>query len=513
MKHIRAYTDTRLVPVSNDDGHPSNCIELGDTNGKGKRRSSWRSPSSKLPLLICVVGIFLVYAVWTMGVTTSTPSVVMGSSMAYLQSLATLRGRTLVLYVYSKSDKQYESNLLFFLRKGVSADDGSMDYVIIMQEGEGILGETVLPPSLPQNVRIIRHVNDCFDWGTFGWAVNSGAVDTSSYKYIIFLNSSIRGPFLPSYWPSELHWSHAFTSRINDENKLVGATISCEGSWKDGVLTGEHRQNPHVQSYIVAMDQIGLELLKSDPRVLKCYHKLHDAIWYAELGSSAAVLNAGYNIDSLMVRYQGLDWRDTRNWQCNAGYNPYAEWMYDGINISPFEVMFIKVKEFLLDANWTAATVADKYSKWIMEEEEDITTNEYVKNKAYLREVKIIGMRAKGDACFDYEFYKVRNPDLPKWAHSQIWEHFVKNGQHEGRQFRFDCAATQGGSSRSPPPSVDHSSLPPALQAQGTNSADTTASSLDAQRAGAVAAQEAIKEAMAVQQHSKSENEIEAVDR
>jgi hypothetical protein len=25
--------------------------------------------------------------------------------------------------------------------------------------------------------------------------------------------------------------------------------------------------------------------------------------------------------------------------------NPYAEWMYDGINLSPFEVMFIKVCE------------------------------------------------------------------------------------------------------------------------------------------------------------------------
>lgn len=38
------------------------------------------------------------------------------------------------------------------------------------------------------------------------------------------------------------------------------------------------------------------------------------------MGSSAAVLKAGYNIDSLMLRYQGVDWRDTNNWGCNAAY-------------------------------------------------------------------------------------------------------------------------------------------------------------------------------------------------
>jgi hypothetical protein len=40
---------------------------------------------------------------------------------------------------------------------------------------------------------------------------------------------------------------------------------------------------------------------------------------YAEMGSSAAILSAGYNIDSLMLRYQGVDWRNRSNWGCNAG--------------------------------------------------------------------------------------------------------------------------------------------------------------------------------------------------
>ena len=59
---------------------------------------------------------------------------------------------------------------------------------------------------------------------------------------------------------------------------------SCEGSWKGGVLTGEKRQNPHVQSYVVAMDQASLELVQEDPTVLRCYSRYHDAVWWVGWG-------------------------------------------------------------------------------------------------------------------------------------------------------------------------------------------------------------------------------------
>lgn len=54
-------------------------------------------------------------------------------------------------------------------------------------------------------------------------------MDTSQYKYVLFINSSVRGPYLPSYWPQSVHWTRVFTDRINDKVKLVGPTISCEG--------------------------------------------------------------------------------------------------------------------------------------------------------------------------------------------------------------------------------------------------------------------------------------------
>lgn len=48
----------------------------------------------------------------------------------------------------------------------------------------------------------------------------------------------------------------AFTARLTDEVKLVGSTISCEGSPLHGKRNGRWRRNPHVQSYAVATDQV-----------------------------------------------------------------------------------------------------------------------------------------------------------------------------------------------------------------------------------------------------------------
>ncbi len=48
---------------------------------------------------------------------------------------------------------------------------------------------------------------------------------------------------------------------------------SCEGANKGGVLSGEMRRNPHVQSYVVATDQVGpgwlVQLEQGQPRRLR----------------------------------------------------------------------------------------------------------------------------------------------------------------------------------------------------------------------------------------------------
>jgi hypothetical protein len=55
-----------------------------------------------------------------------------------------------------------------------------------------------LPP-LPSNARYTYHANECYDWGTFGWGIKTQGLDLTKYKYFIFMNSSVRGPFFPAY--------------------------------------------------------------------------------------------------------------------------------------------------------------------------------------------------------------------------------------------------------------------------------------------------------------------------
>lgn len=59
---------------------------------------------------------------------------------------------------------------------------------------------------------------------------------------------------------------------------------------------------------------------------------------YGEFAASAVILNAGFGIDSLMLRYKGLDWRDKSVWKCNGMVDPRPEGTYDGASLNPLEV-------------------------------------------------------------------------------------------------------------------------------------------------------------------------------
>ena len=54
-------------------------------------------------------------------------------------------------------------------------------------------------PDVPSNVRFEYHPNECYDWGTMGWVLTNRLVDPGAYTYFIFMNASVRGPFIPPY--------------------------------------------------------------------------------------------------------------------------------------------------------------------------------------------------------------------------------------------------------------------------------------------------------------------------
>ena len=60
---------------------------------------------------------------------------------------------------------------------------------------------------------------------------------------------------------------------------------------------------------------------------------------HGEYAASQTLLGKGYNIGSLMARYQGLDWRDPSKAGCNAMLDPLLDGHYDGSSLQPYEVL------------------------------------------------------------------------------------------------------------------------------------------------------------------------------
>lgn len=71
-----------------------------------------------------------------------------------------------------------------------------------------------------------------------------------------FSNVSSRPWFVVCDTQGRIHWTQPFLRRLVGNVKVVGPTISCEGSPINGDMQGKWRRNPHVQSYVVATDRV-----------------------------------------------------------------------------------------------------------------------------------------------------------------------------------------------------------------------------------------------------------------
>ena len=58
----------------------------------------------------------------------------------------------------------------------------------------------------------------------------------------------------------------------------------------------------------------------------------------AQPAECGTLLQAGYNLDCLMLRYQGVDWQDHSKWRCGGMVVPHQQGTYDGTSLNPLEV-------------------------------------------------------------------------------------------------------------------------------------------------------------------------------
>lgn len=269
-----------------------------------------------------------------------------------------MSAENLVLYAYFEKDDIYRNNLRLFLKNGLCKE---CDYIFVIN------GEcSIRIPDMP-NIKVMKRENTHYDFGAYEHALNN--TDLTQYKFFIFLNTSVRGPFLPIY--ANIKWYDAFINLIRGDIKLVGTTINALNSYtihshifKE--MTGISIPHTHVQSQIFAMDLECLSYLMNDTDLFSNYdykNTMDGFIARKEIMMSQLVLKHGWNISAILPEYQNIDFRYLDKYLNNSGYNhdPCLPNSCFGRTLHPYDCIFIKTNRCI------SVNEINSMTKYIME--------------------------------------------------------------------------------------------------------------------------------------------------
>jgi hypothetical protein len=77
---------------------------------------------------------------------------------------------------------------------------------------------------------------------------------------------------------------------------------------------------------------------------------------------------------------------------------------------------------------------------WLQPQDRNVTSNWYATDGNQVRAEDIIVAQHKGQECFDWEYYKLKNPDVAMLPQTTMWRHFLTRGAVEFREHRWKCA-------------------------------------------------------------------------
>ena len=197
--------------------------------------------------------------------------------------------KLLVLYVfhiYNYRVKHFIENCIFY--------DENVDFIIISNSKDNKI-------EAPDYVKTLFRDNIGYDFG--GW---SDALLTDNlyenYDNFIFLNSSVIGPFMPSYYKDK--WTDIYVNGLQNNVKLFGSTIN---------TCCDPLNISHVQSYIFSMNKTTLKyLINCEIFSITNYAKTFDAaVWEKEVLMSRKIIENNWNIGSLLSYYKDVDFTFT----------------------------------------------------------------------------------------------------------------------------------------------------------------------------------------------------------
>ena len=204
------------------------------------------------------------------------------------------REKTLVVYAYSQHSADAAANARYFLRFGVDAASPDAVFVLVAN------GCHSVDWPAGDNVIVVERENTCFDFGAWSAGLRAARERGVEFAYAIFLNASVRGPFLPAY-EARLVARLPRRARGRPGLGLLGTTVHCAD------LDAGNARSAHVQSMLLALRARELDGAAAPFFDLDrfCAPSKGDAIYGGELPLSRAILDAGLSLGGFLLAHGG----------------------------------------------------------------------------------------------------------------------------------------------------------------------------------------------------------------
>jgi hypothetical protein len=253
------------------------------------------------------------------------------------QNTPTSAKKTLIVYHFYHKNEYYVENFQHFILFGYTKEN---DYYILISGTTDIL----LPQA--ENIKYLSVKNINNDYGGY-CQLFSQVTDFSQYDYFVFINSSVRGPFLiPGSTES---WVAKYTGQLNARVGLVGGTICIlhpnHGHAAAYLKKWGGHSATHIQTMSYAMSRATLAyLIESGFYKEQDTLSKYDVIEDYEIRLSQLILQKGLDLKCLLPEYNQVSYLDTHH-----DINPLSEFgdpcprsAYFGRTLSPFEAVFVK---------------------------------------------------------------------------------------------------------------------------------------------------------------------------
>jgi len=247
-----------------------------------------------------------------------------------------------VIYHYYEKDQSYINNFSHFIR---FAYKSHLNYVIV------IAGSYTIDLPKAHNIEYLFTKNENFDYGGYATTIKTLGL-SDRYDHFIFVNSSVRGPFLPPY--AKPSWEQILLDLFDPSVGVVGTAVSLTPSHHSiaklyHAKYGKTELNKcilsHVQTTCYALSKDSLRyLVNSGFYGIRRALSKDETVCDYEIRLSQILLEHDLNLKCILPEYSQPDYRHLKydiNPSSREGDSGFEN-SYFGRTAHPYESIFIK---------------------------------------------------------------------------------------------------------------------------------------------------------------------------